>query len=75
MDPLMSAWLATRLGPSPETEDRDGLAWSTLPTAPVIADPPSRASVVTHGVAAALRRATDRIDRRRRVRKLAQSDV
>lgn len=71
MDPLISAWLATHLGRSPETGDRDGLAWSALPSAPVIVDPPSRASIVRHGVATALRRAADMIDRRRRVRKLA----
>jgi hypothetical protein len=74
MDPLMSAMLATHGGRSPQTKDRDGLAWSGLPRAPVMADPPSRASVVRHGVATALRRVADRIDRRRRVRPLAGSN-
>lgn len=74
MDPLMSAMLATHDGRSPQTEDRDGLAWSGTPRAPVIVDPPSPASVVRHGVATTLRRVADRIDRRR-IRPLAGSNV
>ena len=71
MDPMTSAMLATHGGRSPWPEDRDGLAWSALPNAPVIADPPSRASVIRHGVATALRRVADGIDRPRPVRQLA----
>lgn len=74
MDPMMSAMLAAHGGRSPQPEDRDGLAWSGLPNAAVIADPPSRASVVRHGVATALRRVADTIDRRRPVRQLAGSN-
>jgi hypothetical protein len=73
MDPLMSAALATHGGRSPQTQDRDRLAWSGLPNAPLIADPPSRTSVVRHGVATALRRVADRLDRPRPVRQLARS--
>lgn len=75
MDPLMSALLNTHDGRSPQTENRDGLAWSGLPRAPVIAELPPRASVVRHGVATALRRVADRIDRRRPVPQLAGSNV
>lgn len=70
MDPLTSSMLATH---GSRWQDRDGLAWSGLPNAPVIVDPPSRASVVRHGVATALRRVADRIDRPRPVRQLAGS--
>ena len=73
MDPLLSATLATHGGRAHQTQDRDGLAWSALPNAPLAADPPSRASVVRHGVASALRRVADRIDRPRPVRQLARS--
>ena len=64
MDPLISAMVTKHGGRPPQPVDRDALAWSGLPHAAVIADPPSRVSVVGHGFATALRRVADRIDQR-----------
>ena len=60
---------------SPYRPGRDGLAWSALPHAPVIAHRPSRARVLRRGVATALRRVADLLYGRRRVGRLLDPPV
>jgi hypothetical protein len=74
VDPLMYAMLATHDSRSLQTQDRDDLGWSALPRAPVIADSPSRASVVRQRVTTAPRRVADKVGGRRRVRRIAGSN-
>ena len=53
---------------------RDGLAWSALPHAPVVAHQPLRADDVRQRLAIALLRVVDKIDGGRRARQVAESN-
>ncbi len=53
--------------------NRDELAWSALPTAPVCADPPPHKAVVRQGLATVLRRIADTVDGERHVRQVART--
>jgi len=68
MDPLMSATLATH-----HRSTRDDLAWSALPDAPVVADPPPRMDRTRRRLAAALRGAATAVDGSRRAPTVAET--